>query len=95
MSGCALETQDLFDGLLAQYGIAQTVGHVGELLLLCPLHVKFGALVMVVVVRMLSLIQSLLEVNFLGLGEPGAGGLSPAVVKVKEHVVQILILITD
>jgi hypothetical protein len=36
-----------------------------------------------------------LEVNFLGLGEPGAGGLSPTVVKVKEHVVQILILITD
>jgi hypothetical protein len=36
-----------------------------------------------------------LEINFLGLRKPGAGGFSPSVVKVKEHVVQILILITD
>jgi len=44
---------------------------------------------------MLSAVQSLLEINFLGLRKPGAGGFSPSVVKVKEHVVQILILITD
>jgi hypothetical protein len=31
----------------------------------------------------------------LGLREPGTGGLSPAVVKVKEHVVQVLVLVAD
>lgn len=90
-----LETQDLFDGLLSQNGITETVGDVGELLLLCPLNIKLSALHMVVVMIMLSVVQSLLEINFLGLRKPGAGGFSPSVVKVKEHVVQILILITD
>jgi hypothetical protein len=36
-----------------------------------------------------------LVIYFLSLREPGTGGLSPSVVKVEEHVVQILILITD
>jgi hypothetical protein len=31
----------------------------------------------------------------LGLREPGTGRLSPAVVKVKEHVVQVLVLVAD
>jgi hypothetical protein len=31
----------------------------------------------------------------LGLREPGACGLSPAVIKVKEHVVQVLVLVAD
>jgi hypothetical protein len=51
-----LETQDLFDGLLSQNGITETVGHVGELLLLSPLNVKLCTLIVVVVMCMLTVL---------------------------------------
>jgi hypothetical protein len=51
-----LETQDLFDGLLSQNGITETVGNVGELLLLSPLNVKLCTLIVVVVMCMLTVL---------------------------------------
>lgn len=58
-----------------------------ELLLFGPLNIEFGALIVIVMVSMRTVGQGLLVVNFLGLGEPGAGRLSPSVVEVEEHVV--------
>lgn len=66
-----------------------------ELLFLSPFNIKFSSLIVVVVVSMLSVLKGLLEINFLSLREPGAGGFSPSVVEVKEHIVQVLVLIAD
>jgi hypothetical protein len=43
----------------------------------------------------LSIGEGLLVVDLLSLGEPGASGLPPSVVEIEEHVVQVLVLITD
>lgn len=58
-----------------------------ELLLFGPLNIELGALIVIVMVSMRAVGQGLLVVNFLGLGEPGAGRLPPSVVEVEEHVV--------
>ena len=39
----------------------------------------------------INILKSLLEVDLLGLGEPGAGGLSPSVIEIKVLVVQMLV----
>lgn len=59
----------------------------GELLLFSPLDIELGTLIMIVVVSMRAVGQGLLVINFLGLGEPGAGRLPPSVVEVEEQVV--------
>jgi hypothetical protein len=58
-----------------------------ELLLLSPLDIELGALIVIVMVSMRAVGKGLLVVNFLGLGQPGAGRLPPSVVEVEEHVV--------
>jgi hypothetical protein len=95
MSGGALNAKNLLDRLLSQDGISETVGDMRELLLLSPLDIELRALIVIVMVRMWAVGQRLLMVELLGLREPGAGRLSPSVVKVEEHVVQVLVLVTD
>jgi hypothetical protein len=95
VSGCTLETEDLFNGLLSHNGISQAIGYVRELLLLSPLDVPLKALIVIVVMSVLSIGEGLLVVDLLSLGEPGASGLPPSVVEIEEHVVQVLVLITD
>ncbi len=67
----------------------------GELLLLGPLDIELGAFVVVVVVGVGTSIQGSLVVKLLGLGEPGTSRLSPTMVEIEEHVIQILVLITN
>ena len=95
MSGGALNAKNLLDRLLSQDGISETVGDMRELLLLSPLDIELRALIVIVMVRMWAVGQRLLMVKFLGLREPGTGRLPPSVVKVEEHVVQVLVLVTD
>jgi hypothetical protein len=56
VSRSALKSKDLFNGLLSKDGIAETVGNVGELLLLSPLNVKLCTLIVVVVMCMLTVL---------------------------------------
>lgn len=95
VSGCALESKDLFNWLLSQDRVSEAVGNVGELLLLSPLDVPLEALVMVVMMSVLPIGERLLVVDLLGLREPGACGLPPSVIEVEEHVVKVLILVAD
>ena len=53
------------------------------------------SVVVVVVVGMGTSIQGSLVVKLLGLGEPGTGRLSPTMVEIEEHVIQINILVTN
>jgi len=84
-----LDTEDSLDWLLLQDWVTKSVSHVWELLLISPLNVVFGALIVIVVGSCWTVLQLLLEVKLLSLGEPGAGGLSPSVVVLEESVVQV------
>jgi hypothetical protein len=68
---------------------------VRELLLFSPLNIKLSALIVVVVMCVWASIKSLLMVNLLGLREPGAGGLSPSVVEIEEHVVKLNVSVSN
>jgi hypothetical protein len=68
---------------------------VGEFLVLSPLNVVLGALIVVVMMSSRTILKGLLVVNFLGLGEPCAGGFPPSVVEVEEHVVEVLVVISS
>lgn len=65
-----------------------------EFLILSPLDVPFTSLIVWVVV-VGSIFKSLLEVNFLGLGEPSSGWFSPSVVELKEHVVKTSVSVVN
>lgn len=89
VSRSALNTENALNRLLLQNWVAETVGNVGELLIIGPLDVVFGALVVVVVGGRGAVLELLLEVELHGLREPGACGLPPAVVVLEESVVKV------
>lgn len=95
MSWGSLYSEDSFNGLLSKDGVAESVSHMRELLILSPLNVVLATLVMVVVVGGRSVLESLLIVDLLSLRHPCSGGFSPSVVEVEEHVVQVLVRSSD
>ena len=95
MSWCTLNTKNFFEGLFTKDWITKTIGNVRELLFLCPFNIPFGTLIVIVVVCNWTVFKSLLEIDLLGLREPSAGRLSPSVVEIEEHVVQVVVLVTN
>jgi hypothetical protein len=89
VSWSALNTENALNRLFLQNWVSETVGNVGELLLIGPLDVVFGALVVIVVGSCGTVLELLLEVELHGLREPGACWLSPAVVVLEESVVKV------
>lgn len=89
MGGCSFESEDGLDGLSSEHGISESVSDMGEFLVLSPLDIVLGALAVVVVVGLGSALEGLKVVQFLGLREPCSCGLSPPVVVLKVHVVQM------
>lgn len=87
MSRCAFETEDSLDWLFFQDWVAETVSNVGEFLLIAPLDIVFRAAAVIVVGCCGRVSLCFLEVEFLGLREPGTGGLTPSVVVFEEAVV--------
>ena len=95
MSRCSFDTENALNGLFTKNGITKAIGNVGELLFLGPLNIILRSLIMVVMMSMRAFLKILLVVNLLSLREPCACWLSPSVVEVKEHVVQMPVHITD
>jgi hypothetical protein len=62
-----------------------------EFCLISPFQVVLGALVVIVVRSRGAVLELLLEVKFLSLGEPGSCGLSPPVVVFEEAIVQMAV----
>lgn len=85
----ALDAEDALDGFFSKDGVAEPVCDVGELLVIAPLNLVLRSLVVIVVTCGRSVFEGFLEVDFLGLRHPGACGLSPPVVVLKEAVVQV------
>ena len=87
MSWSTLNTENALNRFFTENGITKTFSNMGEFLLFGPLNIEFSSLIMVIVMGNWSLSKSFLVVNFLRLREPCAGGLSPSVVEIEEHVV--------
>lgn len=95
MSRCSLNAEDALDWLLTENRIAKSVSNMRELLFLSPLNIELGALIVIVVMSMRAVLQGLLVVDLLSLREPCASGLSPPVIEIEEHVIQVLISVAD
>ncbi len=95
MSRCSLNTEDALNRLFSENRITESIGYMRELLLLSPLNVEFRSLIMIIVMSVRTIVQGLLVVNFLCLREPSAGGLSPSVIEIEEHIIQVVVSITD
>ena len=91
MGWCPPDTEHTLDWLFFQDWVAESVSDVGELLLVRPLHVVLAATVVVVVGSGWGVLLLVLEVQFLSLGEPGAGWLSPPVVVLEESIIKMSI----
>ena len=79
-------------GLFVKDWEAKSCCYMRELLVLSPFDVVFSTLIVGMVIDWLS-VNICLEVNLLSLREPGTGWLSPSMVVIEEHVVEMLILV--
>jgi hypothetical protein len=95
MSRGTLNTKNALNWLFTEDGVPKAISNMREFLFLSPLYIVFRTLIVIIMMSMRTISKSLLMVNFLGLREPGAGGLSPSVVEIEEHVIQINILVTN
>lgn len=91
MRRCSFNTNDSLDRLLSQDRVAQTASNVREFLVISPLNFPLVTSVVIIMRRSSSSFLSLLEVDLLGLREPGACRLSPSVVELKVNVVQMAV----
>ena len=62
-----------------------------ELLVISPFDFPFVASIVIIVARCWPIFKRLLEVDFLSLGVPHAVWLSPSVIELKVHVVQMVV----
>lgn len=84
-----LETENALNWLLTKDWVSETGSNVWELLLISPLNLVFVSLIVIVVRSHWSGIELLLEVDLLSLREPSTGWLSPSVVVLEVHVVEM------
>ena len=91
MSWCSFDANDALNGLLTKHGEAKAGSDVRELLIVPPLDLPLVTSIVIVMARRCSVLKSLLEVDLLSLGEPGAGGFSPAVIELKVDVVKMAV----
>ena len=91
MSRCSFDTENTLDRLFSEDWVSKTGGDVGELLIITPFNFPFVSLIVIVVASGCSALERLLEVDLLGLREPGAGGLSPSVVEIEVDVVKVIV----
>ena len=87
VSWSSLKTDDLFDWLFSQHWETESSSDVREFLIFSPLDVIFGTFIVVVMIGSWPVCQSLLP-SKLNIQEL-SGGLSPSVVVLEEHVVQM------
>ena len=94
MCGSSFDAKYPFNWFFSQQGITQSVSDMWEFLVFSPLDIVFAALIMIIMMCLRSVLQGLLEVDFLSLWEPCSCRFSPPVVEFKEQVVQVHVLVT-
>ena len=90
---CTLQADDSLDGLLTHFRVTESIGNVGELLVVGSLNFPLVATIVIVVGGGSSLVEHFLVANFLGLREPSAVGFPPSVVVLEEAIVQVGVLV--
>jgi len=91
MSRGSLDTEDSLNRLFTEHGEALSGGDMRELLVLSPLDLMLSSTIMIVVSGGRSILKGLGVVDFLSLGEPGSGWLSPSMVVLKELVIEVIL----
>lgn len=89
MCRCSFNTDNALNGLLTKDRVSKSASNVRELLVITPFNFPLVALVVIIMTSSWPVLKSLLVVDLLGLGEPGASWLSPPVVEFKVYVVQM------
>lgn len=92
MSRSSLNAEDAFNRLFTKYRVSKTVGNMRELLVVLPLNFPLITSIVIIVSSSGQALLILSMVQFLSLREPSTSWLSPSVVILKEHVVQIRVL---
>lgn len=87
----SFDTENSLDRLFTHDRVSLTVSDMGELLVLSPLDLMLSSTIVIVMSSGRSILEVLRVVNFLSLGEPGSGWLSPSVVVLKELVIEVII----
>jgi hypothetical protein len=95
VSRSSLDTEDTLNWFFTKNRITKAICNVGELLILSPLNIEMASLIMVVMVSMRAVGERCLMVDLLSLREPSAGRLSPSMVMLKEHVIEVAVLVTS
>ena len=88
MSRCSFDSDNTLDRLLSKDLVTETSSNVRELLVITPFNLPLVTLIVIVMCGSGSGIKSLLLVDLLSLGEPGAGGLSPSMIELKVDVLE-------
>ena len=91
MRGCSFDSKDALNGFFTEDSVAETGCHVRELLVISPFYFPFITSIVIIMARCWPILKHLLVVDFLGLRVPYAIGLSPSVIELKVHVVQMVV----
>lgn len=91
MGGSSLESNYTLNWLFSEDGVAESVSNMWELLIFSPFNIILRSFIVIIMMSLRSVLEGFLMVQLLSLGEPGSGWLSPSVVELKEHVVQVRI----
>ena len=89
MGRCSFDAKNALNGLLTQHSETEAGCNVRELLVIAPFNLPFVTSVVIVMASRCPVSKSLLEVDLLGLREPSASGLPPAMVELKVDVVEV------
>ncbi len=89
VSGGSFNSENALDWLLTKNRIPESVGDMGELLIVAPVNLVFVTSIVIVVSSCGSVLKHLLVIEFLSLREPGACGFSPSVVVFEEAIVEM------
>lgn len=87
VSWSSLKTKNSLDWLFTKHWESKSGGDVWEFLVLSPLNIVLGTFIVIVMVSSWSVSKSLLELEL--NGQSLSSGLSPSVVVLEEHVIQM------
>lgn len=94
VSRSSFKPENSFNRFFFQNWVSKSISYMREFLFISPFNIILASLIVIVMMSLWPLLQPFLEIDLLGLWEPGSCWLSPSVIEFKEHVVQMHVLVT-
>ena len=95
MGRSTLNTHNSLYRLFTEDRETKSLCNMREFLLFGPFNIILSSLIVIIVISSRLVLKGLSIVDLLGLTEPCAGWFPPSVVELKEHVVEVRVLITN